>query len=165
MICRGVYRLRFGFKTEVSVWLADIEIHQLMELPMYWMLLPLRRYVDFRGRSRRKEYWMFVLGQVFLYFLLCMPMFFMGVFEGNSLRFTDATYYSVRLILLVSTIFFVPSIAVAVRRFHDMGKSGWFYLLGFIPVVGGVVLIIFMCIEGDRGENAYGADPREVKKS
>lgn len=62
------------------------------------------------------------------------------------------------ILLLLATI--IPSIAVTVRRFHDQDKSGWFYLLGFIPYVGGIVAFIFMCIDGTPGPNQYGPDPK-----
>lgn len=56
---------------------------------------------------------------------------------------------------------FIPSLAVQVRRYHDQDKSGWFILLGLIPYVGGIIALIFMCIEGTRGPNRYGPDPRD----
>ena len=55
----------------------------------------------------------------------------------------------------------IPSIAVTVRRLHDQNLSGWMYLLGFIPYVGGIVLIVFMCLEGTKGENRFGPDPMD----
>jgi uncharacterized membrane protein YhaH (DUF805 family) len=55
----------------------------------------------------------------------------------------------------------IPSIAVQVRRFHDQDKSGWFVLLNFIPSIGGIIVLVFMCLEGTRGPNRYGPDPKQ----
>lgn len=56
---------------------------------------------------------------------------------------------------------FIPGLAVQVRRFHDQDKSGWFILLGFIPYIGGLILFVFMCLEGTRGPNRFGPDPKD----
>jgi uncharacterized membrane protein YhaH (DUF805 family) len=58
---------------------------------------------------------------------------------------------------------FIPSLAVQVRRFHDQDKSGWMVLLGFIPYIGGIIIIIFMCMEGTRGPNRFGPDPLQTE--
>ncbi len=128
-----------------------------------WMLLPLRRYADFSGRSRRKEFW--------LYYLLNMIVTFVGVglmVAGVPWSQMNDKYMPpfgvsswIGGILLTVWVLgtFVPSLAVAVRRFHDQDKSGWFYLLAFIPYVGSIILIIFMCLDGTRGANRFGPDP------
>ena len=115
---------------------------------MEWMLMPLKRYADFSGRSRRKEYWMFVLFVVIVYVVLALL--------GSALGETAAT----ALLGIFALGILIPSIAVQVRRFHDQGKSGWFVLLGFIPLVGGLIVLVFMCLEGDQGPNEYGPDPK-----
>ena len=117
---------------------------------MEWMLMPLKRYADFSGRSRRKEYWMFVLFVVIVYVVLALL--------GSALGATAAT----ALLGIFALGILIPSIAVQVRRFHDQGKSGWFVLLGFIPLVGGLIVLVFMCLEGDQGPNEYGPDPKGV---
>ncbi|MDE8650875.1 DUF805 domain-containing protein [Novosphingobium album (ex Liu et al. 2023)] len=120
-----------------------------------WMLLPLKRYADFNGRSRRKEYWFFLLGAFIAAILL-------GIVEGilglNGMVF--GVYGPLTLLLIVAII--VPSIAVQVRRFHDQDKSGWFVLLSFIPFVGGLIVLVFMCLEGTRGPNRFGPDPKDA---
>jgi uncharacterized membrane protein YhaH (DUF805 family) len=120
---------------------------------MEWMLMPLKRYADFSGRSRRKEYWMFVLGIIIAAVLL-------GIIEGvvGMSGMVGGVYGPLTTLLLLGII--VPSIAVQVRRFHDQDKSGWFVLLGFIPFVGGLIVLVFMCLEGTRGPNQYGPDPK-----
>jgi uncharacterized membrane protein YhaH (DUF805 family) len=114
---------------------------------MDWMLMPLRRYADFNGRSQRKEYWMFVLG----YFL---AMIVVGVVYAISHLLGGIIFCVLALGL------FVPAIAVMIRRFHDQDKSGWFVLLHLIPYVGGIIVLVFMCIEGTRGPNRFGPDPK-----
>ena len=119
---------------------------------MEWMIMPLQRYADFSGRSRRKEYWMFLLGVVLVAVVL-------GVIEGVlGLSGMIGPYGPLSTLLLLGIL--IPSIAVQVRRFHDQDKSGWFVLLGFIPLVGGLIVLVFMCLEGTRGENQYGPDPK-----
>jgi len=122
---------------------------------MDWMLLPLKRYADFSGRSRRKEYWMFVLGLVIAFVALALVEGVLGL--GGSVA---GVYGPLTLILGIAII--VPSIAVQVRRFHDQDKSGWFVLLGLIPFVGGLIVLVFMVLEGTNGPNRFGADPKGV---
>ena len=119
-----------------------------------WMLLPLKRYADFSGRSRRKEYWMFVLG-VFLGAIV------LSIVEGilGMSGMVGGVYGPLTTIFLLAVI--IPSIAVQVRRFHDQDKSGWMVLLAFIPILGGLAVLIFMCLEGTRGSNRFGPDPKD----
>lgn len=125
---------------------------------MNWMLMPFRRFADFEGRSRRMEYWMFTL----LNFLVIMGGFALAValsMGSDEPPPAAMAVFAVLGVYVLATI--IPSLAVQVRRFHDQGKSGWFILLGFIPGVGGLILIVFMCIEGERGSNQYGDDPKQ----
>jgi uncharacterized membrane protein YhaH (DUF805 family) len=125
---------------------------------MEWMLMPLKRYADFSGRSRRKEYWMFVLGLVILYAIVAVPFALMGASgEANPGLFGGIGGL---LIVVAALALFIPSLAVQVRRFHDQDKSGWFVLLGLIPFVGGLIVLVFMCLEGTRGPNRFGPDPK-----
>lgn len=118
-----------------------------------WIMLPLRRYTDFSGRSRRKEYWMFLLGVLIVAIVL-------GIVEGivGLSGMVGGVYGPLTLIFLLGII--VPSIALQVRRFHDQDKSGWFVLLSFIPFVGGLIVLVFMCLEGTKGPNRFGPDPK-----
>jgi len=121
---------------------------------MEWMLLPIKRYTDFSGRSRRKEYWMFLLGVVIVAVLL-------GIIEGilGLSGMVAGVYGPLTVIFLLGII--IPSIAVQIRRFHDQDKSGWFVLLGLIPFVGGLIVLVFMCLEGTKGPNRFGPDPKD----
>ena len=124
---------------------------------MEWMLMPLKRYVDFSGRSRRKEYWLWVL---FVWVALLVLMYLDTVLGlgGTATAYADGSSAGfnmsgglLTLLFLLGTI--IPSVAVAVRRAHDQDKSGWFIL---IPVYG----LIMMFIEGTRGPNRFGPDPK-----
>ena len=134
--------------------------------PLQLMLLPWKRYADFRGRSTRSEYWRFALG----YFgvLVLMLLFGGGLGAATSaLGASDDTAASagVGLATILLILFwlagFIPSLAVAVRRLHDQDKSGWLYLITLIPYLGGLVIFIFMLLPGTPGPNRYGADPRQ----
>lgn len=127
-----------------------------------WMLMPYRRYADFSGRSRRKEYWMFTLLNVIIAIVLVALMFsgMGGIDENGEPQMGPLGMVSVGLLVIYALGTIVPSLAVQVRRFHDQDKSGWFVLLGFIPYVGGLVVLVFMCLEGTRGPNRFGEDPK-----
>jgi len=119
-----------------------------------WMTLPLKRYTDFSGRSRRKEYWMFVLGIIIAAIVL-------GIIESvlGLSGMVGGVYGPLTVIFMLAII--VPSIAVQVRRFHDQDKSGWFVLISLIPFVGGIIVLVFMCLEGTKGPNRFGPDPKD----
>ena len=127
---------------------------------MEYMIMPLKRYADFHGRSRRKEYWMFVLFQL----LLMVPVVLILSLLGGLGADGDSTFGGILLIifgLIYLGVFMIPGIAVQVRRFHDQDKSGWLILLGFIPYVGSIILLVFMCLEGTKGTNRFGPDPKD----
>lgn len=126
------------------------------------MILPYRRYFDFKGRSARKEYWMFILLWVIVY-VAFFTMLFTGIdVSGRGGQSNDGVLMiAMSAIVLFFVASFIPLIAVQVRRFHDQDRSGWFFLLNFIPSVGGLVVLVFMCIEGTEGPNRFGDDPRD----
>ena len=134
---------------------------------MEWMLMPYRRYADFSGRSRRMEYWMFVLLSVIVS-AISVALMIAGGFQGDfaSSDTPGGTFWlGVGLLAIWGLGSFIPSIAVQVRRFHDQDRSGWMVLLGFIPYVGGIIVLVFMCLEGTRGANRYGPDPKNPSGS
>ena len=104
---------------------------------MDYYLLAFKKYATFQGRARRKEYWMFFLCNCLIYFAIGLV--------GSS-----------ELVLLYYLVVLVPSVAVAVRRMHDVGKSGWFVL---IPLYNFILAIS----EGIKGENEYGLDPKTIE--
>lgn len=108
----------------------------------------IKKYAKFEGRANRPQYWYFVLTQFLAFFileLLCVIPF-VNIIAGLAL-----------LVLGLGLI--VPGIAVSVRRLHDTNKSGWWLLLCFVPFVGSIVILVFMCLEGTKGANKYGDEP------
>ena len=120
---------------------------------MDWMLMAWRKYADFSGRARRKEYWMFQLGLLIAYVAIMILTGVLGAIS-ETLAYVGGIAY---LALAIGAI--VPSIAAGVRRLHDQDKSGWFMLLALVPIAN-IVLIVFMCLEGTKGPNQYGPDPK-----
>ncbi|WP_179336059.1 DUF805 domain-containing protein [Winogradskyella costae] len=121
---------------------------------MEWYLKVVKdNYANFTGRARRQEYWMFVLFN--LIFVIGV-----AVVSGVLTALTDVAAFASLYVIYVLGII-IPSLAVAVRRLHDVGKSGWFYFISLIPLIGGIWLIILFATEGDKGPNSYGADPKQ----
>jgi len=127
---------------------------------MDWMILPYKRYFDFSGRSQRKEYWMFTLLYMLVLIVFVVLMVASAVATAKNQAPGAGFWIGLGGLLLFFLTSFIPSIAVTVRRFHDQDLSGWMYLLGFIPSIGGIVIIVFMCIEGTKGVNRFGLDPK-----
>lgn len=133
---------------------------------MGWMILPLKRYADFSGRSRRKEYWMFQLLNVIVMVLLIALMVAGGasgsVDDTSGAEAGPGALFAIGMGLFVLwwLAILIPTLAVTVRRFHDHEKSGWMFLINFIPVVGGWIVLFFMVQPGTRGDNSYGPDPK-----
>jgi uncharacterized membrane protein YhaH (DUF805 family) len=121
------------------------------------------KYVTFSGRARRSEFWYWVLFSVLVGVVL-------GAFSGATGGFqidpaTGVPTYGATGILanLVSLALFLPSLAVTVRRLHDTDRSGFWWFIGLVPVVGAVILIVFTALAGTPGPNRFGADPKGVE--
>lgn len=117
---------------------------------MQWYLKVLGQYVDFAGRARRKEYWMFTLVSVVISIVL-------AIIDSALFEFQIGV-----LGLLYSLAVLLPTLAVSVRRLHDTGRTGWWVLIALIPIIGTIVLIVFMVMDGERHPNAYGPDPKAI---
>jgi uncharacterized membrane protein YhaH (DUF805 family) len=117
----------------------------------------LDNYFNFEGRARRSEYWYYVLAQ----FLLIISVLISGalVIGGFELEMLSPIFGGLYILLTFGLL--LPSLAVAVRRLHDTGKSGWFLLLGLIPFFGSIILIVFYATDSDPGENKWGSNPKE----
>ena len=138
---------------------------------MEWYLKCLRQYADFSGRARRKEYWMFILFNAIISFVLG---FIDGVLVLNVLSY------------IYALVIFIPSLAVSVRRLHDIGRCGWWYLLPMVPFIGlsallafgsftssaaiilglaalgtGILMLVWFCTDSEGGSNKWGPNPKE----
>ncbi len=112
---------------------------------MDWYLKVLKNYTQFSGRARRKEYWMFVL----INFGISIVLSIIDTYTG--IGFLSLVYFLAIII---------PSLAVSVRRLHDIGKDWIWLLLAFIPIIGAIWLIVLLAKEGTIGANAFGEDPK-----
>lgn len=120
---------------------------------MDYFLQALKNYAVFSGRARRKEYWMFMLFQMLFAFVAILADHLLG---------TDMNGGGGAIYLLYTLALFIPGLAVAVRRLHDVDKSGWFLLIVLVPLVGMVWLLVLDCTEGKPGDNEYGSDPKAM---
>ncbi|WP_328914026.1 MULTISPECIES: DUF805 domain-containing protein [unclassified Streptomyces] len=116
---------------------------------MRWYIEAFKKYAVFNGRARRKEFWMFALVEIVAI---------------AALRIVETTAGTSIPYVVYGVATFMPAVAVAVRRLHGVGKSGWSLLLGFIPVVGGIIVLVFLCTEGERGQNQHGLDPKLTER-
>ncbi|MGW2748629.1 DUF805 domain-containing protein [Streptomyces sp. NPDC001450] len=114
---------------------------------MSWFLEALKKYAVFSGRARRKEYWLFMLFVWIVYVVL------VGI---------GAAVHAPYLVGIAVVAFLLPAWGVAVRRLHDTGRSGWWLLIGIIPLIGSIVLLVFYCSDGEAGANKYGPNPKEA---
>lgn len=129
---------------------------------MEWYLKVMRdNYANFKGRARRKEYWMYTLIFTVLLIALMTIMFSVLSFSDETgIETGPSVYLTVILVIVFLFAHLIPSIALTVRRLHDTGKSGWWYLIVFVPYLGNFVIFIFTLIDGDRGDNKYGSNPK-----
>jgi uncharacterized membrane protein YhaH (DUF805 family) len=119
---------------------------QKEEQGMEWYIKVLQNYVGFQGRARRKEYWMFVV--ISFVISIILEVLQRALHLGQLLT----SLYSLAVLL--------PSIAVSMRRLHDTGRTGWWILIGIIPIIGTIILLVFMFLDSEEGENKYGPNPK-----
>ena len=121
---------------------------------MSWYLEALKKYAVFSGRSRRMEYWYFVLFNIIVGIVLAGIDALLGTFSSTSNIGLLSGIYSLAVL--------IPTLAVTVRRLHDIDRSGWWILIGLVPLIGGIVLLVFALLEGTLGNNRYGPNPNEA---
>jgi len=121
---------------------------------MNWFITALKKYATFSGRSQRAEYWYFVLFSIIIFIGL-------AILDSVTGTYNAETGYGL-LTSIFSVATFLPSLAVGVRRLHDTGRSGWWLLIGLIPLIGVIVLLVFLVKDSAAGDNMYGANPKEV---
>ena len=121
---------------------------------MNWYLEVLKKYAVFSGRARRKEYWFFALFNVIIIIALTFVDVSAGSYDIDSGFGLLSGLYSLAVLL--------PGIAVAVRRLHDIDRTGWWLLIAFVPLIGAIVLLVFMVLDSTPGENQYGPNPKDA---
>ncbi len=114
---------------------------------MNWYLEVLKKYAVFDGRARRKEYWFFVLFNILISIVAAI------IDAGTGLGFLGLVY---------SLAVLIPAIAVSVRRLHDTDRSGWWLLIVLVPIVGAIVLLVFMVQDSQPGPNHFGPSPKQL---
>jgi uncharacterized membrane protein YhaH (DUF805 family) len=121
---------------------------------MNWYLEVLKKYAVFSGRARRMEYWYFFLFSLIISIVL-------AVVDGVTGSYSAAAGVGL-LGGIYALAVLIPGLAVSIRRLHDTGRSGWWLLIALIPVIGAIVLLVFMVLEGRPGTNQYGSNPKGV---
>jgi uncharacterized membrane protein YhaH (DUF805 family) len=126
-----------------------------------WYLQAFKKFGDFSGRARRKEYWYFVLFHIFIQLAILFIFGGPDVLNQNS----NATLGTMGVIVLILYIIitFIPALGLQVRRYHDTNRSGFYIFMSLIPCVGAMLQVIALCTEGDRFANKYGPDPKEAE--
>ena len=119
---------------------------------MSWYLEALKKYAVFSGRARRTEFWYFVLFNIIVTIVLSVIDRLIGTFSGASNLGLLSGIYSLAVL--------IPTLAVAVRRLHDIDRTGWWIFIGLIPLIGTIVLLVFYLTPGTPGSNRYGPDPK-----
>lgn len=121
-----------------------------------------RRFLDFGGRACRSEYWWFVLFNVLVAIVVGIVEVALGLGSGMMMAGNggmSAAFAGGPLSIIWMLINIIPGIAVGIRRLHDTDRSGWWLLIGLVPLVGGIVLLVFFCSKGTTGPNRFGPDP------
>lgn len=120
---------------------------------MNYYIKAIKQYADFKGRARRAEFWYFTL------FNMIFGILAIILDNLSGLTIPGEIYGMIYFIYVLAT--FIPSLALTIRRLHDVGKSGWFYLIGFIPLIGAIWLFILFLREGEAGVNKWGVNPKQ----
>ncbi len=118
---------------------------------MNWYIDVLKKYAVFKGRARRKEYWIFIVFNMFFSLVLSQA--------DQMLGFYDAKMGIGTLGVIYAAAVFLPTLAVTVRRIHDTDRSGWWALLGVVPL-GVIARLILQAFDGTKGDNRFGPDPK-----
>lgn len=119
---------------------------------MNWYIEVLKKYAVFNGRARRKEYWYYYLFYTLIYIVLTIIDVVAGTFSAEAGMGLLSGIYTLAVL--------IPSIAVGVRRLHDTNRSGWWLFIGLIPIIGAIVLIVFLASDSKPEENQYGPNPK-----
>ena len=124
---------------------------------MGWYLIAIKNYAGFGGRARRKEYFYFQLFNfIIIIVFLLLDILIYNISDENLLGIFTGAY---------SLGIFIPNIAVTFRRLHDTGRSGWWLLINFVPMVGTLIYLFFLFSDSQPEENQYGPFPKSEMKS
>jgi uncharacterized membrane protein YhaH (DUF805 family) len=142
---------------------------------MTWYLAVLKNYAGFHGRARRWEYWTFVVVNGIIGMALVVigkltkmpdgPTFGIGTSRNTLGVFGIGVFGNPVLVQIYALATFLPFLAVEVRRLHDIGRTGWWWLFGLLPVLGWIVLVVFCATDGVAGANKYGPDPKAALRA
>ncbi len=122
---------------------------------MNWYLEVLKKYAVFKGRARRKEFWMYILFNMIFTFVA------MGLDNLLGTTYKNINYGIFYTLYVLAVI--VPGLAVEIRRLHDVGKSGWWLFIALVPLIGSIWLIVLLATDSQPGENPYGPNPKGVE--
>ena len=133
---------------------------KLKNQKMNYYFKVLKNYAKFSGRARRSEYWFFALFNM-IFALIAMVL---DNFLGTTLSMGDGVSlpYGYMYLLYVLAVF-IPGLAVTVRRLHDIGKSGWMFLIVLIPIIGPIWLLVLFCTDSQQGSNKWGENPKQTE--
>ena len=122
----------------------------------YWKDVMTKNYANFNGRARRSEYWYFAL----MNFIIIIGIYILMAIAIATSRSAIVGGVFIGLVIVFALATLIPSIAVLVRRLHDIGKSGWWYFISLVPFIGGIWLLVLMCTDSQVGSNEYGLNPK-----
>ena len=118
------------------------------------MFKALQNYAGFSGRAQRSEYWLF--------YLFCILAYIVGALLDLAMGTLDPLTGFGAVSGIITLALIIPSLAVSFRRLHDTDRSAWWLLIGLVPLIGGIVLLVFFCLDGTPGENRFGPNPKEL---
>jgi uncharacterized membrane protein YhaH (DUF805 family) len=124
----------------------------------YYLDILTNKYADFNGRARRKEYWMWTL---YYTIVLLFAMVLDNVLGLNFELLGQNLGYG-WLYVTIGITHLIPGLGIVVRRLHDVGKSGWFYLIILIPLIGFIWILVLFCTEGVKEDNKWGSNPKLI---
>lgn len=137
-----------------SAWRQAHYLRFMRRIRMYLYVEVFKKALDFEGRATRKEYWCFYLINMLIYIILNLLDIMLGVYSF------EAGVGILSLIFIIVVL--IPGLAVTFRRLHDIGRSGWWFLVNLIPLIGPIIFLIFMLLDSQEGENRYGLSPKAI---
>lgn len=125
----------------------------------YFKMALTEKYAQFNGRSTRSEFWYFMLASYLILIVLGLVMGLVAYLTGDT---SGIFWVFFGLFCIFGLALMIPMIAISIRRLHDSGRSGWWYLACMIPYIGTVIYIVLMCLDTEAGTNQYGPNPFEL---